>query len=207
MALDALLEKPLPICETATAEELDILVTEIYDINDPDTDRLARCISRCEPDQVSFAKLRHLRILGDHDKYYLERFEQNGISRGCYLNADATWLLLILPEQSDPNNYLSRCRDALESLSIRCTPVYTLDVSTMAGLKRLELEDNPMLKNVAGVSNLTVLEQLTITDCPRLRKLPGLEKLKNLSNVHQGGYANNRCSQGHSIHPVKNQKG
>lgn len=180
MALDTLLEKPLSVIEAATAEELDELVRTICNNSDLDASRLTRCISRCDPHQVHFEKLRHLQIIGDNETDTLETFERYGISQGFYLNADATWLLLFLPEHFYPADYLSRCSDAVESLYIWNAPMLSLDVSTLTGLKLLYLEGDPLLD---WFPSPEFPERSPIEYPSALRELPSLKKLRNLTEL------------------------
>ena len=78
------------------------------------------------------------------------------------MNADGSWLLLILPEKPNVSDYFSRCGKYLESLAIMNTQMYSRDWSKLSGLRELYLEDNRLLDSIGQISCLKKLEQLSI---------------------------------------------
>ena len=171
-------------CETAPLEKMDEMLQRIYNSVKHDTDDLVRFIYDVTPRNIRWEKLRHLRIVGDDNNAPVENFELKGISRGFHMNADGSWLLLILPEKPNVSDYFSRCGKYLESLAIMNTQMYSRDWSKLSGLRELYLEDNRLLDSIGQISCLKKLEQLSIVNCPKLTRIHDLEKLTSLSELN-----------------------
>jgi len=177
-----MLEKKMYDCEIAPVEDLDEWVQSVYMDHIPGN-FLRGYIVRESPKNIDWKRLRYIRVLGDDDKSYLENFECVDISRGFYLNADGTWLLLILPEKPHMGEYFSRCSRNVESLWILNSQMYSRDMGKLPGLRKLLLRDNRLLDTIERLDRLTELEELTITNCSRLTELPGLGKLTKLASL------------------------
>ena len=101
MAQDMLLEKQVYPCKAVSVEKLDEWVRDGYDWwAEEDLAGLREFIWEDTQKNIAWKQLRYLRIIGDDQKEPVQRFEKAGIPRGFYLNADGTWLLLILAMSS-----------------------------------------------------------------------------------------------------------
>ena len=183
MANETLTDERVYPCEPMPVEELDKALSSAYRGWVNEIEQFVRSLWNVPSRNIRWEKLRHLRIIGDADKEPLEHFKGIGFSRGFYLNADGSWLLMLLPERPHLGDYFTRCGHYLESLYLWNTQSYTRDWSKMPNLSALYLRDNPLLDTTEGLGSLTKLEELRISGCPGLATIQGLEKLISLRGL------------------------
>lgn len=164
-------------------EKLDGMLSHAFYRINRDEKKLLKLIYPNSPQKIHWEAIRHLRVIGDNSEIPLEYFEKLGIHRGFYLNTDGSWLLVILPENSNLHEYLLHCGQQLESLWILNAKMHSLSFCRMINLKTLYLIDNSLLVAIEQLACLTKLEKMILQNSPVLTELPGLEKLACLTSL------------------------
>ena len=164
-------------------EKLDDLLYEAYRESSFDGNNLLKHIRSVYPKNIHWDRLQHLRIIGDDNADNINKFENAGIPRGFYLNADDSWLLILLPEKPQLKDYLIRGGQYLETLWLIYTQARSCDLGIMPNLRKLTLRDNRLLDNLGQLGKLSKLEFLFIFNCPVLSELNGLDELTNLTHL------------------------
>ena len=190
MAIDAILEENLHPRTSAPVADLDDIFQWIF-YGEKDEKRDFKDYFHSIPqNKIHREQIRHLRIVGDADDAAIRHFLDAGLSRGFYLNADGTWLLVILPDTPHLGDYFTRYGAMAESLWIFSSQMYGRDFRKMPNLTELVLNSNPLLDTLDHLDKLTKLTGLYIYECPRLTMLPGLESLTQLTKLTLSGCNN-----------------
>lgn len=102
-----------------------------------------------------------MHILGC-DKYVSSQraFDFDRNLSGCYLDDDQNWLPVIGTTNQRIAEYVSRCTDNLEKLTIRFTAIRNLDLGHLTGMQQLDLAHNEQLNQVEGLERLHELHIL-----------------------------------------------
>ena len=161
-------------------EKLDDLLYEAYRESSFDGNNLLKHIRPVSSKNIHWDRLQHLRIIGDDNADIVSKFENAGLPRGFYLNADDSWLLILLPEKPKLKDYLIRSGQYLETLWLIYTQARSCDLGIMPNLRKLTLRNNRLLDTLGHLGSLSNLEFLYIFDCPLISELTGLENLTNL---------------------------
>ena len=186
----------------ATMEQLDKM---LRDLPSPS---LREFLHAVPVQSIDWSKVRHLRIISDHSPKGWQLIISQ-ISTGWNLNSDGSWLLALLPENENPEDYLSRCDPHLQTLSIqrfnaitelpgleKLTQLTSLNLSgchkltALPGLEKLtqltslDLSGCHELTALPGLKNLTQLISLDLSGCHKLTALPGLENLTHLTSLN-----------------------
>ena len=183
MANDTLFEELAYPCQAAPVKKIDNIFHHAYIGFGKESDELANFIYAVSPQNIHWDKLHHLRIVGNDKDERLINFKTLGISKGFYLNADGSWLLIILPEKSHPLDYIVHCAKHLNSLWIWNVQMDSLDLGILPVIQMMHLRDNFVLHSIERLASVSKLEQLSIINCPSLTDLPGLEKLTSLTEL------------------------
>ena len=122
--------------------------------------------------KIQWNKIKQLHILGC-DKYLTSKqaSDADRALAGCYLDDEKCWLLVVGATKQRITEYVSRCANSLEELTVSFTTVRNLDIKHLINLKDLTLSDNSRLSQVEGIELLHSLAWLDLSDTfmgPRL---------------------------------------
>lgn len=132
-------EKAKYPCKPATVEELDNMLNTL-------NRTLHTYLQNVSFREIDWSNVLHLRMIPEFS-FSGRELRQFGIYSGSHLNQDGSWLLVIPPKNTLPEEYLNHCEPCLQTLSVR----YFLDLSRLPGLEKL-----------------THLTELNLSGCKRL---------------------------------------
>ena len=149
------------------------------------SDTLFDFLHHTDEENLDWTSIRHLRIIGNDDSILRQQFRRANIPFGTHLNADLSWMLVILPEDAQTADYLARCGASLESLRLHhCILPESLPVlSRFSRLHELTLQDCVGIAELPELAQLTKLRSLRLYSCPRLVRLPEIGHLSELTNL------------------------
>ena len=184
MMQDTMLEERSYPCEQMHAEELDKIVEDIFYRNFEQVAPLTAGTYTVREENIPWMHLRHLHIVGNASSDFRDRFRNEGLHSGCYLNSDGSWLLILLHEGDGKlRKLINKCSQELECLSIYNTRLFTIDIGALTSIRKLNFRLNPSLRRIDGFANLTLLTTLDISKCPRLANIYELDKLAQLTSL------------------------
>ncbi len=183
MASDTLLEERMYPCNNMPVEKLDERIRRIcggYGRTDID---LRDCIYEIIPQDIYWEKIRYLRFIGSGDKEVMERFDACGISRSLYLNSIGNWLLVVLPENVSPDDYLPYCEKYLESMGLWNMQISSQYWRNLQVLRELDLWNIQLTADTGPIEFPLALELLSLTKCTGLVKIHNLDQLSRLKEL------------------------
>ena len=184
MMPDTMLEEGTYPCKQINVEDLDEIVEAFFYRNFEQADQLIAGTYAVSEESIPWMHLRYLHIVGNASSDFRDRFREVGLHSGYYLNADGSWLLILLQEGDGKlRKLINKCSQELECLSVYNSRLFTIDIGSLTGIRRLNFTLNPSLRRIDGLANLTSLTALDISKCPRLVKIYELDKLVQLTSL------------------------
>lgn len=114
--------------------------------------------------KIQWNKIQQLHILGCSRYLKSEATNAERSLSGCYLDVEKNWLLVIGATKQRIEEYVSRCTENVEQLTIRFTTVRNLDLGQLTGMQKLDLSGNVRLSQVEGLERLHRLYKLDLSD-------------------------------------------
>ena len=180
-------------CKQATVDELDGMLNDRKPA-------LRDHLHVASFQEIDWSTVRHLRLILSHSSSAI-RLLDIGVASGPSLNHDGSWLLVILPKNVPPENYLNHSAPSLQTLRVHHFP----HLSNLPGLEKhgqlteLDLSGCKNLTELPGLEYHTKLSKLNIMGSENITRLPELGKLTQLTQLSLWG-----CSKLTELSELKN---
>lgn len=187
MAADSMDEKVVYPCEPATENELSYAAYFAAAGNQDECQKLRAITSRISAEEVRWTLVRTLWILGSAYEGCNEALEATELKPGMYINRSGDWLLMVHPEEYEIGTALNLSGKTLKSLEQYHTALLSLDVSSCAVLERLHVQNDSVLLDIQGLTQLKQLTVLYLQGCNSITQLPPLDSLTRLTTLDLSG--------------------
>ena len=174
-------------CEPATIEKISNALWYAAKSNGKNIAALRNSTHPIQPDRISWTELRFLGILGREESTCNTELEKAGMNPGFYISCQGDALILIHQDAGHIQRYVDLCGEKPEILGIYNTSLSTLNISSLANLRELQVAGNKAFSTLEGLEQLTQLTSLKLSWCEHLTALPGLENLTQLTSLDLSG--------------------